>query len=208
MRLKSIPHNKIVCLIGSTKFKKEFEEATLNLGLKGYIVLSVICYNHGDLVGLSREEKTAADELHHRKIELADEIYVINPGGYIGSSSAGEITYAERLEKPISYLVSPPGTKVSPFKWTPGQEKWNRVVVGPSGSGMSFLHDNLIDISQKAVPARRTGYDEVTEFLHEIKGELACRCDGAYTGRGLHAPDCRFHLSVEASRLLDWLTIK
>ncbi|MEU3297051.1 hypothetical protein ABZ722_32515 [Streptomyces longwoodensis] len=41
--------------------------------------------------------------LHRRKIEVADEVLIVNPGGYIGDSTRSEITYASSLGKPIRY---------------------------------------------------------------------------------------------------------
>lgn len=95
----------IICLCGSTKFKKEFEEANLRESLKGHIVLTVSCFNHADQVGLTEEQKKNVDQLHFRKIELADEILVINPSGYIGESTRNEIEYASKLNKKIRFLL-------------------------------------------------------------------------------------------------------
>ena len=44
------------------------------------------------------------DDMHLRKIDLADEIYVINVGGYIGESTRREIAYAEKTGKKVNYL--------------------------------------------------------------------------------------------------------
>lgn len=97
----------IVCLCGSTKFKKEYEEATIAFGLKGYIVLSVVGFNHADGLNYTEEQKAGLDKLHKQKIDLADGIFVINPGGYIGSSTRSEIEHARKLgNKQIYYLVS------------------------------------------------------------------------------------------------------
>ena len=103
-RIHTLPETKFVCLLGSTKFKKEFEQATLDWSLKGFIVLTVICFSHADNIVLTEEQKTLADDLHLQKIAMADEVFVINPNGYIGSSTRNEINYAEFLNKPISYL--------------------------------------------------------------------------------------------------------
>lgn len=78
--------------------------------MRGYIVLSVGFYfhssekMHGETIGITAEQKIMLDELHKRKIDLADEIYVINVGGYIGESTRSEINYAMELNKPIRYL--------------------------------------------------------------------------------------------------------
>jgi len=100
-RLKDV---KVVCLCGSTKFKDEFYKANKEFTLKGYIVLSVGFFMHTDNDTITLSEKEALDNLHKRKIDLADEVYVINKDGYIGSSTQSEIEYAIYTNKPISYL--------------------------------------------------------------------------------------------------------
>ena len=99
---------KIVCLCGSTKFKQDFIEANFRFTMKGYIVLTVGWFSHTDglIFTPSPEEKKSLDELHKRKIDLADEVFVINKGGYIGESTRSEINYAIALGKPIEYLES------------------------------------------------------------------------------------------------------
>jgi len=93
----------IVCLCGSTKFRKAFESANLTETLKGNIVLSVGCFMHHDSIIITPEEKEKLDELHLRKIDLADEILVINPDNYIGDSTRNEIKYAQSRAKKIRY---------------------------------------------------------------------------------------------------------
>jgi len=99
---------KIVCLCGSTRFREAFELANFNETLAGNIVLTVGCYTHAQgLFGLpfiSSDLKTQLDELHLRKIDLADEVLVLNKDGYIGDSTTHEIKYAKSHDKPIRYL--------------------------------------------------------------------------------------------------------
>jgi hypothetical protein len=95
---------KIVCLCGSTKFKPSFEEAMRKETLEGKIVLSVGLFVHLEGLNMDGEIKIRLDELHKRKIDLADEIYVIDPNGYIGESTKSEIEYAEKHGKKIRYL--------------------------------------------------------------------------------------------------------
>ena len=97
----------IVCLCGSTRFYEHFQRANYEETMKGRIVLSVgFCLgaNHSQDVGCNSEQKIALDELHKRKIDLADEILVLNVGGYIGESTRSEIEYAKALGMPIRYL--------------------------------------------------------------------------------------------------------
>jgi hypothetical protein len=103
----------VVTLCGSTRFYDEFQQANYNLTMAGKIVLSVGFYphakaehGHGEGVGHDSTEKLALDELHLRKIDLSDEVFVLNVGGYIGESTRREIDYAERMGVPVRYLES------------------------------------------------------------------------------------------------------
>lgn len=97
----------IVCLCGSTRFMNEFFDAGWAFTLKGYIVLSVGVCKHAEHHGgeaLGQEVADMLDELHLRKIDLADEVFILNVGGYIGDSTRKEIEYAQKQNKPILYL--------------------------------------------------------------------------------------------------------
>ena len=75
------------------------------LTLEGYIVISVGLFGHsGDDEVWTEGTKEMLDDMHKRKIDMADEIFVINVGGYIGSSTRSEIVYAEATGKPVRYL--------------------------------------------------------------------------------------------------------
>lgn len=109
-----IGNYKIVTLCGSTKFKKEFLEVQKKLTLLGYIVISVGLFGHsGDSEvwenmdeGTLTKTKSMLDDMHKRKIDLSDMIYVINVGGYIGESTRSEIEYAICTGKEVRYLES------------------------------------------------------------------------------------------------------
>ena len=102
----------VVTLCGSTRFKDEFMEAQKRLTLEGNIVISVGLFGHsGDQEvwenmdeGTLTKTKEMLDDMHKRKIDMADSIYVINVGGYIGESTQSEIEYAQNHGKKISYL--------------------------------------------------------------------------------------------------------
>lgn len=109
------PRPTITVLCGSTRFRPTaFQEANLRLTVAGHIVLSIGCDTKSDddldlaaqaADGRSLEQvKTDLDELHKRKIDLADEVLVLNVGGYIGQSTRSEIAYAEQLGRPVRYL--------------------------------------------------------------------------------------------------------
>lgn len=77
--------------------------------MSGWIVLTVGWFSHADKAKFypSESQKLAFDRLHLRKIVLADLVYVVNPGGYIGESTAAEIAYAKNHGKLIEYLEVP-----------------------------------------------------------------------------------------------------
>ena len=96
---------KVVTLCGSTKFKDEFMRAQKELTLKGFIVITVGLFGHsGDDEAWTVGTKEMLDDMHKRKIDMADEIFVINVGGYIGSSTRSEIEYAMAQGKKVNYL--------------------------------------------------------------------------------------------------------
>lgn len=96
----------IVCLCGSTKFKDAFIKANFEETMAGKIVLSVGWFSHtdGNIYQPTRQEKAMLDVLHFAKIDLADEIFVLNVGGYVGESTEREIEYAAMRGKAIYYL--------------------------------------------------------------------------------------------------------
>lgn len=96
---------KVVTLCGSTKFKEQFIEAQKRLTLEGNIVISVGLFGHsGDMEVWTEGTKAMLDDMHMRKIDMADEIFVINVGGYIGESTRREINYATSKDMTIRYL--------------------------------------------------------------------------------------------------------
>ena len=96
---------KVITLCGSTKFKDEFLKEQKRLTLEGNIVISVGLFGHsGDDEVWNDNIKEMLDDMHKRKIDMADEIFVINIGGYIGSSTKSEIEYAKKTGKPVHYL--------------------------------------------------------------------------------------------------------
>jgi hypothetical protein len=102
------PRPEIVVLCGSTRFVDEFNRQRKTLTEQGYIVLSIevvttqsreVDPQHAD-----PDLKGRLDELHKRKIDVADWVFVLNVGGYIGESTRSEVEYAERIGRPIRYL--------------------------------------------------------------------------------------------------------
>ena len=96
---------KVITLCGSTKFKDDFFKEQKRLTLEGNIVISVGMFGHsGDNEVFQEDVKTMLDDMHKRKIDMADGIFVINVGGYIGSSTRSEIEYAIAHGKTVDYL--------------------------------------------------------------------------------------------------------
>lgn len=88
-----------------TRFNEQFLEAQKRLTLEGNIVISVGFFGHsGDDEVWTEGTKKMLDDMHKRKIDMADSIYVINVGGYIGSSTRSEIEYAKKNGKEVKYL--------------------------------------------------------------------------------------------------------
>lgn len=101
-----IGNYKVITLCGSTRFKEDFERVNRELTLKGNIVISVGCFGHsGDV--FSETDKIMLDDIHKRKIDMADAIYVINKNGYIGTSTKSEIKYAYDTGKEVIYMERP-----------------------------------------------------------------------------------------------------
>ena len=105
---------KVICLCGSTRFIEQFAIATWELERgEGAIVLGCtllpiwycgVASHFGEATGTKEE----CDEHHRRKIDLADEVLVLDIGGYIGESTQGEIQYAARAGKPVRYVSHEP----------------------------------------------------------------------------------------------------
>ena len=96
---------KVITLCGSTKFKDDFLREQKRLTLEGNIVISVGLFGHsGDNEVWTEGTKEMLDEMHRRKIDMADEIFVINKDGYIGTSTRGEIEYAIETNKKVNYM--------------------------------------------------------------------------------------------------------
>lgn len=105
---------KVVCFCGSTRFAEHFMVERWKLEKQGIITLGINILPDGyfgeqNHHGAEQEGvKHILDELHKRKIDLSDEVFILNVGGYIGESTRGEIEYAELVGKPIKYLEPSP----------------------------------------------------------------------------------------------------
>lgn len=96
---------KVITLCGSTRFKDEFMKIQKDLTLKGNIVISLGLFGHsGDKEALNEHTKEMLINMHRQKIDMSDEIFVINKNGYIGENTLSEIEYARTKGKVITYL--------------------------------------------------------------------------------------------------------
>lgn len=109
----SVERPLVIVLCGSTRFKNEINQENARLTLDGNIVISMGVFGHVDMPDSklwetdSSDTKRMLDTLHKRKIDLADRVHVVNPGGYIGESTAGEIAYATEKGLLVTYLEPP-----------------------------------------------------------------------------------------------------
>ena len=111
MRNKEIPDNMIVFIAGSTRFKEYFEKYAFEFTLKGYIVFAPSVYQHAEGLTFDKDTKSRLKMMDRPKIQLADEIFVVNPKGYVGHSTSEAIEYAQSLGKKISYMEKSPKAK-------------------------------------------------------------------------------------------------
>ena len=110
---------KVITLCGSTRFKEDFLGVQKTLTLEGNIVISVGLFGHsgdsevweGKEEGEWSDTKMMLDDMHLRKIDMADEIYGINRGGYIGESTRREIEYALTQGKKVNYMEKAPSVE-------------------------------------------------------------------------------------------------
>lgn len=94
----------VVVLCGSTRFPVELAEAERALTLAGHVVFGLAPF-----VDLTDDDLSVLVEVHLQKIDLADRVVVVAPGGYVGESTRSEIEYAERHGKLIEYRTEPAG---------------------------------------------------------------------------------------------------
>lgn len=100
---------KIITLCGSTRFEAEFAEVNQRLTMEGCVVISLGMFSLPDLPNYdwtadSSDFMGLLGSVHFQKIRMADEVYIVDPGGYVGESTRREIAYAESLGKPVRYL--------------------------------------------------------------------------------------------------------
>ena len=90
---------KVVTICGSMKFKDKMMEVARDLEIK-YVVIQCVYSNDK----FNEEGQVLLADLHYKKIDISDAIYVVNVDGYIGTSAKKEIEYAKLLNKEIFSL--------------------------------------------------------------------------------------------------------
>ena len=165
----SRPRRIVLC--GSTKFKAAYMEWNARLTLEGHIVMSVGLFFHADGKVLTTEQKNGLDSLHFSKIDLADEVFVLDVGGYIGESTRNEIRHAKTTGKPVTYL-----SRFHPT-WTEADCKWWRSDDAAKGGEARGFLQSLKCLGCGAV---------LSHFVHE-KGEELGDCPSCHaTAFDLH----------------------
>src|SRR6267142_5719814 len=167
----------IVCLCGSTKFKDEFLDLNMTLTLEGKIVVSVGTFMHADNL-LLEADKRRLDLLHLRKIDLADEVLIINVRGYIGKSTARELAYAIYRHKRVVFLEPDLGEKF--------QEVNSHYLGALVGSFMGSTLDYLPELSHPIIQVEQS-------FESCPINEPICTCHYFNSELIDRKPDCPVH---------------
>lgn len=89
-----------ITICGSMRFQQEMIAIAQDLELKQNLCVIQCIYN---LEQVSPRDHARLAQLHEKKIAIADAIYVVNIGGYIGESTRHEIATALRLQKEVIY---------------------------------------------------------------------------------------------------------
>ena len=163
---------KVITLCGSTRFKDAFIEAQKRLTLEGNIVISVGLFGHsGDnevWEGMDEntltQTKVMLDDMHKRKIDMADEIYVINVGGYIGESTKSEIAYAKEHGKAVVYLekdTSPEKDKYISVEELPISVRLCNIL---TRNGIDYLYQVEEYCEERLLKCRNMGQSTIDEL--------------------------------------------
>lgn len=97
-----------VALCGSYKFIDKFLEIEKGMVAIGNTVYIPTRFAHiGRNVNFTPETERMFDELHRAKMRMADQILVVNPGGYIGEDTLAEIKWAISEHLEVTYLEAP-----------------------------------------------------------------------------------------------------
>jgi hypothetical protein len=153
----------IVCLCGSTRFSKAFQQANLEETLAGRIVLTIGCDMRSDaelFADKSPEEleviKSKLDELHLRKIDLANEVLILNVDGYIGASTRRELAHAITMHKPVRFLEP---DKAAMALCQIGKPKFGRMLIDIEWFSGKYAvrRDQMVELAPTPISYREQG---------------------------------------------------
>lgn len=112
---------RIVAIIGSSRFKAAHLGIAQKVTLQGKIPLIAGFFHHVDCVPLTDDQKGMIDQLMLHKINMADEVFVVNVNGYIGKTTRQGIEHARQSDKPITFMepeealvYAPPAPRLPP----------------------------------------------------------------------------------------------
>jgi hypothetical protein len=174
---------KVITLCGSTKFEAEFAEVNQRLTMEGCVVISLGMFSLPDLPDYdwtadSSDLKGRLGGVHFQKIRMADEVYIVDPGGYVGESTRREIAYAESLGKPVRYLSRErlARTGDGPQEWVrpggPAHRQIRTCLVGLSFLGRSVKHQ-LTQICKGSAESRPRGQSFVLTLQEADRRQAA-----------------------------------
>ena len=92
----------VVTLCGPMRFREEFLRLDAELTLTGHVVLTPTALDPA--TELDVEERARLGRIHLQKIAMADEVLVVNVGGYVGESTRREIEHARSRGVAVSFL--------------------------------------------------------------------------------------------------------
>lgn len=185
---------KVITLCGSTRFKDAFMQAQKKLTLEGNIVISVGLFGHSDdsevWEGMSEDTLTKTkimlDDMHKRKIDMADEIFVINVGGYIGSSTRSEIDYANAAGKTVRYLEE-------------NEQKWTSLYIRPGETGSE---NGMILIDEEYKQSCRITLEKCAKYYAITCGVYGAMVHTAFCGEEDHLSIYE-HMKQELAEFLE-----
>ena len=92
----------MITLCGSMRFREEFERLDAELTLAGHVVLTPTAFAPSR--ELTAEERARLGRIHLQKVAMADEVLIVNVGGYVGESTRREIAHARSRGVAVRYL--------------------------------------------------------------------------------------------------------
>ncbi len=95
----------VITLCGSMRFRAELERLGAELSLAGHVVLAPVALDPS--AELDADARARLGRVHLQKVGMADEVLVVNVGGYVGESTRREIAHARSRGIPVRYLEPP-----------------------------------------------------------------------------------------------------